>query len=155
MLAASCRLSRAQHRSEKVGEGPSFFAAETGKQRRFILGVFGYGPSHQPAATVHQMNRYTPAIVRVRVALDQASVLQAVQPLCHAGGGQHESTKQLGGRECVRRWRNAQSAQHPNITAGQPIASEDFVLALSNPSRDPRDPTGDVVGVDRQAGLQR
>src|SRR5437870_5902832 len=101
------------------------------------------------------MNRYTPAIVRVRVALDQASLLQAVEPLCHAGGGQHESAKQLGGRECVRRWRNAESTQHTNVTAGQPIASEDIVLALSNPSRDPRDPTRDVVGVDRQAGLQR
>ena len=55
----------------------------------------------------------------------------------------------------MRRRRHAQSAQHTNIATGQPVASEDLILTLSNPSRDPRDPAGDVIRVDRQPGLQR
>jgi len=54
----------------------------------------------------------------------------------------------------MRRPGHNQGTQHADVSAVQSVPGEDLVLALGESRGDPRDPTGDVIGVNRQAGLQ-
>ena len=54
----------------------------------------------------------------------------------------------------MRRPGHHQGAQHADVSAVQSVPGEDLVLTLGDPGGDARDPTGDVIGVNRQARLQ-
>src|SRR6478609_2202436 len=57
----------------------------------------------QLVALVRERDERAAAVVRVRLARDQARVLELVQPLGRSAGREHDRTRQVGGAQLERR----------------------------------------------------